>query len=108
MLYLDVFITHGCPSEDEARRLAESVSRTFTNVTVAVRNFLDDEARAAAFGVFVVPAFVLDGQIIGMGPINPRQLYGAILRRGGILASQNGQTGQMEPDQERSSSHETL
>lgn len=93
---LDVFLTPGCPSETEMRCLAVLVSRVFTNVTVNVLSILDDPIP----GLFIVPAFVLDGALIGMGPISLYQLCQAVQAGGGIRASPAEGVGTTAPDGE--------
>ncbi|MBI4400725.1 MAG: thioredoxin family protein [Nitrospirae bacterium] len=64
MAVLQVFVHHGCMSGQHARVLAEEIMKHCPGLQVEV---VEDQHRAQALGVVVLPAFVLNGKVIAVG-----------------------------------------
>lgn len=77
MTTLNVYISEGCWTCEETRRIVADIQTQFPKVDVAL---LDTEPDKWPERVFAVPTYMLDGRIISLG--NPdRQHLAAILRK---------------------------
>jgi hypothetical protein len=65
VITLELFVSHRCISTLSAIALAEEGVRQVPGVNLILRS--DIEPRARTLGIFIYPAFVVDGEIFAAG-----------------------------------------
>lgn len=76
MITLELFVSHRCISTLSAIALAEEGVRQVPGVNLIVRS--DIEPRARTLGIFIYPAFVVDGEIFAVGEPKLERLVQAL------------------------------
>lgn len=61
---LDIFVHHGCLSEQPALRLAKEIENEFPAWKIQV---VDNWEQAQSLGIITLPAFVLNGELLAVG-----------------------------------------
>lgn len=64
MAVLEIFVHRGCLSELSVFGLGNQIQEAFPGLQVRV---IDDRERARTLGIVVLPAFVLDGNLLVVG-----------------------------------------
>ena len=75
MLKLQVYVREECWSCAESRRLVDDIAPRYPDMVVEL---VDVEKEEKPPGIFAVPTFMLDGQIISLGNPYPEELQGKI------------------------------
>lgn len=64
---LEVFVASDCESTNRALSVAEAAVGAVEGVEMEIRYFDTDRKRARDLGIFMVPAFVIDGELFSTG-----------------------------------------
>lgn len=101
MIMLELFLSPHCISAPSVIEVAKEAVRRVPGVKLVIRSDLEDSDRARMLGIFIYPAFVLGGEVLGVGEPGLEQFIQALKRkvnrkkrnRGGKLLKQSKQGG---------------
>lgn len=74
MVTIELFLSPGCPSADSALRLMHRVIRRVPGVQGEVSSLSAEYQRARELGIFMVPAFVIEGELFSIGEPDEEKL----------------------------------
>lgn len=74
MITLELFLSPHCISAPSAIAVAMEAVKQVSGVRLAIRSDLEDRVRARSLGIFVYPAFVLEGEVFSVGEPEVGQL----------------------------------
>jgi len=94
MITLELFITSHCISAPSAIAVAKEAVMQVPAAMLIVRSEREDHARAKSLGVFMYPAFVLEGEVFAVGQPNLEKLIRAIKDK--VLESKGEEDGDVK------------